>query len=178
MSKEPWCSISEAAVDVLDFCLRDCADPEWIQLFNASRCLGVAIDGWSVFKSYKREEPTTEQEFLQGYFADVYCTESLPNSIFIECYDHFDDLCWDLRREIDSIAGLLVIRMKRQYHGYLYPTVIEFAKGICEQTLRIMQGDLDDELEEDVLRESFARDTLERIRPDAFTYFDSKDLET
>lgn len=162
------CSINENIVDVLNFCLQDCVNPDWIQLFDASRCLGIAVNGWAVFSVYKREKPMTEREFLQGYFADDFNAESLPRGFFVEGYDRFVDLCCDLCHEIDSIAGLLVIRMKRSGFGYLYPTVIELAKGLCEQILRAIQCDLDDESEEDALRESFIKDTLERISPDAF----------
>ena len=162
------CSINENIVDVLDFCLRDCAEPDWIQLFDASRCLGIAVNGWAVFSVYKREKPMTEREYLQDYFADEYYAESLPCGFFVEGYDRFADLCCDLSHEIDSIAGLLVIRMKRSGSGYLYPTVIALAKGLCEQILRAIQCDLIDESEEDALRESFIKDTLERISPDAF----------
>ena len=58
----------------------------------------------------------------------------------------------------------------------MYPTVIELAKGLCEQILRMIQCDLDDESEEDALRESFIKDTLERISPDAFLNSRIKDL--
>ena len=162
------CSINENIVDVLDLCLRDCAEPDWIRLFDASRCLGIAVNGWAVYSVYKRENPMTEREYLQDYFADEYYAESLPCGFFIEGYDRFADLCWDLRHEIDSIAGLLVIRMKRSGVGDLYPTVIALAKGLCEQILRAIQCDLIDGYEEDALRESFIKDTLERISPDAF----------
>lgn len=162
------CSINENIVDVLDFCLRDCADPDWIQLFDASRCLGIAVNGWAVFSVYKREKPMTEREFLQEYFEDECYAESLPHGFSIEGYDRFVDLCWDLRHEIDSIAGLLIIRMKRSLLGHMYPTVIALAKGLCEQILRMIQYDLDDESEEDALRESFVKDKLESISPDAF----------
>ena len=162
------CSPNENIVDVLDFCLRDCAEPDWIQLFDASRCLGIAVNGWAVFSVYKREKPMTEREYLQDYFADEYYAESLPHGFFIEGYDYFIDLCLDLCHEIDSIAGLLILRMKRSGFGYLYPTVIELARGLCEKILRDIQCDLDDESEEDALRESFIKDTLERISPDAF----------
>lgn len=170
------CSPNESIVDVLDSCLRDCAEPDWIQLFDASRCLGIAVNGWAVFSVYKREKPMTEREYLQDYFADEYYAESLPRDFFIEGYDRFVDLCRDLRREIDSIAGLLIIRMKRSGNGYMYPTVIELAKGLCEKILRDIQCDLDDESEEDALRESFIKDTLERICPDAFINSRIKDL--
>ena len=170
------CSINENIVDVLDFCLRDCAEDDWIQLFDASRCLGIAVNGWAVFSVYKREEPMTEREYLQDYFADEYYAESLPCGFFIEGYDRFADLCWDLRHEIDSIAGLLIIRMKRSGFGHMYPTVIELAKGLCEQILRMIQCDLDDESEEDALRESFIKDTLKRVSPDAFLFSRIKDL--
>lgn len=162
------CSVNENIVDVLDLCLRDCAEPDWIRLFDASRCLGIAVNGWAVFSAFKRENPMTEREFLQDYFADEYYAESLPCGFFIEGYDRFVDLCCDLRYEIDSIAGLLIIRMKRSGSGDLYPTVIALAKGLCEQILRAIQCDLIDECEEDALRESFIKDTLERISPDAF----------
>ena len=162
------CSPNESIVDVLDFCLRDCADPDWIRLFDASRCLGIAVNGWAVFSVYKREEPMTEREYLQDYFADEYYAKSLPSGFFIEDYDRFVDLCLELRHEIDSIAGLLIIRMQRSMLGYMYPTVIELAKGLCEQILRMIQIDLDDESEEDALRVSFIKDTLERISPDSF----------
>lgn len=170
------CSPNESIVDVLDFCLRNCAEPDWIQLFDASRCLGFAVNGWAVFSVYKREKPMTEREFLQDYFAEEYYAESLPCGLFIEDYDRFVDLCCDLRHEIDSIAGLLIIRMKRSVLGYMYPTVIELAKGLCEQILRMIQYDLDDESEEDALRESFIKDTLERVSPDAFINSRIKDL--
>lgn len=170
------CSINENIVDVLDFCLRDCAEPDWIQLFAASRCLGVAVNGWAVFSVYKREKPMTEREFLQGYFAYEDYVESIPCGFFIEGYDRFVDLCRDLRREIDSIAGLLIIRMKRSGFGYMYPTVIELAKGLCEKILRDIQCDLIDGSEEDALRESFINDTLERISPDAFIVSRIEDL--
>lgn len=170
------CSINENIVDVLDFCLRDCADPDWIRLFDASRCLGIAVNGWAVFSVYKREKPMTEREFLQDYFAGEFYVKSLPCGFFADGYNHFVDMCCDLSREIDSIAGLLVIRMERQFLGYLYPTVIELAKGLCEQILRMIQIDLDDESEEDSARESFIKDTLERIRPDAFIGSRIKDL--
>ena len=162
------CSINENIVDVLDLCLRDCAEPDWIRLFAASRCLGIAVNGWAVFSVYKREEPMTEREYLQDYFADEYYAKSLPCGFFIEDYDRFVDLCLELRHEIDSIAGLLIIRMERSGLGHMYPTVIELAKGLCEQILRAIQCDLIDESEEDALRESFIKDTLERISPDAF----------
>lgn len=162
------CSINEHIVDILDFCLRTCAEDDWIKLFAASRCLGVAVNGWAVFSVYKREKPMTEREFLQDYFTYEDYTESIPRDFFIENYDHFVDLCRDLRREIDSIAGLLIVRMKRSGFGYLYPTVIELASGLYEKILRDIQCDLDDESEEDALRESFIKDRLERIRPDAF----------
>lgn len=169
------CSINENIVDVLDLCLRDCAEPDWIQLFHASRCLGIAVNGWAVFSAYKRENsmykrenPMTEREYLQDYFADEYYAESLPCGFSVEGYDRFADLCVDLRHEIDSIAGLLVIRMKRSGLGDLYPTVIALAKGLCEQILRAIQCDLIDGCEEDALRESFIKDTLKRISPDAF----------
>ena len=162
------CSINENIVDVLDLCLRDCAEPDWIRLFDASRCLGIAVNGWAVYSVYKRENPMTEREYLQDYFADEYYAESLPCGFFIEGYDRFVDLCCDLRYEIDSIAGLLLIRMKRSGVGDLYPTVIALAKGLCEQILRAIQCDLIDGYEEDALRESFIKDTLERISPDAF----------
>ena len=170
------CSINENIVDVLDFCLRDCAEPDWIRLFDASRCLGIAVNGWAVFTAYKREEPMTEREFLQDYFADERYAESIPCGFFVEDYDRFVDLCWDLRHEIDSIAGSLVIRMKRSGFGYMYPTVIALAKGLCEQILRKIQCDLVDGSEEDALREFFIKDTLERISPDAFTNSRIKDL--
>lgn len=170
------CSINENIVDVLDFCLRDCADPDWIQLFDASRCLGIAVNGWAVFSVYKREEPMTEREFLQDCFSDVCEAESIPRGFSIEDYSYFADLCWDLSHEIDSIAGLLIIRMKRSGFGHMYPTVIELAKGLCEQILRFIQCDLDDESEEDALRESFIKDTLERISPEAFSNSRIKDL--
>ena len=170
------CSINENIVDVLDFCLRDCAEPDWIRLFDASRCLGIAVNGWAVFSVYKREKPMTEREYLQDYFADEYYAESLPCDFFIEGYDRFVDLCWDLRHEIDSIAGLLIIRMKRSGFGYMYPTVIELAKGLCEKILRDIQCDLFDESEEDALRESFIKETLERICPDAFLISHIEDL--
>ena len=170
------CGINENIVDVLDLCLRDCAEPEWIQLFDASRCLGIAVNGWAVFSAYKREITMTEREYLQDYFADEYYAESIPRDFFIEGYDHFSDLCRDLRREIDSIAGLLIIRMKRSGFGHMYPTVIELAKGLCEKILRDIQCDLIEESEEDALRESFIKDTLERISPDAFLNSRIKDL--
>lgn len=170
------CSINENIVDVLDFCLRDCAEPDWIRLFDASRCLGIAVNGWAVFSVYKREKPMTEREYLQDYFADEYYAESLPRDFFIEGYDHFGDLCRDLRREIDSIAGLLIIRMKRSGNGYMYPTVIELARGLYEKILRDIQCDLFDESEEDALRESFIKDRLERICPDAFIISSIQDL--
>lgn len=170
------CSINENIVDVLDSCLRDCAEPDWIQLFDASRCLGIAVNGWAVFSVYKREKPMTEREYLQDYFADEYYAESLPCDFFIEGYDRFVDLCRDLRREIDSIAGLLIIRMKRSGNGHMYPTVIELARGLCEKILRDIQCDLDDESEEDALRESFIKDTLERISPDVFLIPSIQDL--
>ena len=170
------CSINEHIVDILDFCLRACAEDDWIKLFAASRCLGVAVNGWAVFSVYKREKPMTEREFLQDYFTYEDYAESIPRDFFIEDYDHFVDLCRDLRREIDSIAGLLIIRMERSVFGYMYPTVIELAKGLCEQILRMIQYDLDDESEEDALRESFIKDTLERISPDAFLNSRIKDL--
>ena len=162
------CSINENIVDVLDLCLRNCAEPDWIRLFDASRCLGIAVNGWAVFSVYKREKPMTEREYLQDYFADEYYAKSLPCDFFIEGYDRFVDLCLDLRHEIDSIAGLLIIRMGRSGLGYLYPTVIELAKGLCEKILRDIQCDLIDESEEDALRESFIKDWLERICPDSF----------
>ena len=170
------CSINENIVDVLDFCLRDCAEPDWILLFDASRCLGIAVNGWAVFTAYKREEPMTEREFLQDYFADECYAESIPCGFFVEDYDRVVDLCCDLRHEIDSIAGLLVIRMKRSGFGYMYPTVIALAKGLCEQILRKIQCDLVDGSEEDALREFFIKDTLERISPDAFINSRIKDL--
>jgi hypothetical protein len=125
---------------------------------------------------YKREKPMTEREFLQDYFADECYADSIPCGFFIEGYDRFVHLCCDLSHEIDSIAGLLVIRMKRSGFGYMYPTVIELAKGLCEQILRMIQCDLDDESEEDALRESFIKDTLERVSPDAFLNSRIKDL--
>lgn len=162
------CSVNGNIVDVLDLCLRDCAELDWIQLFDASRCLGIAVNGWAVFSVYKREEPMTEREYLQDYFADEYYAESLPCGFSVDGYDRFIDLCWDLRHEIDSIAGLLILRMKRSGVGDLYPTVIALAKGLCEQILRAIQCDLSDESEEDALRESFIKSTLRRIIPDAF----------
>ena len=170
------CSINEDIVDVLDLCLRDCAEPDWIKLFVASRCLGIAINGWAIFSVYKRENPMTEREYLQDYFADEYYAESLPCDFVIEDYDHFSDLCCDLRREIDSIAGLLIVRMKRSGLGDLYPTVIELAKGLYEQILRAIQCDLIDGYKEDALRESFIKDTLVRIRPYAFSNSNIEDL--
>lgn len=170
------CSPNENIVDVLDLCLRDCAEPDWIRLFDASRCLGIAVNGWAVFSVYKREEPMTEREYLQDYFSDEYYAESLPCGFFIEGYDRFVDLCRDLCREIDSIAGLLIIRMKRWGNGYMYPTVIELARGLCEKILRDIQCDLIDESEEDALRESFIKDTLKRVSPDAFIGSRIKDL--
>lgn len=170
------CSINEDIVDIFDFCLRAFPEPDWVKLFSASRCLGVAVNGWAVFSVYKREKPMTEREFLQDYFAYEEYAESIPFGFSIEGYDHFVDLCRDLRREIDSIAGLLIIRMKRSGFGYLYPTVIELANGLYEKILRDIQCDLDDESEEDALRESFIKDTLERISPDAFINSRIKDL--
>ena len=118
----------------------------------------------------------TEREFLQDYFADERYAESIPCGFFVEGYDRFVDLCWGLRHEIDSIAGSLVIRMKRSGFGYMYPTVIALAKGLCEQILRMIQCDLVDGSEEDALREFFIKDTLERISPDAFINSRIKDL--
>ena len=170
------CSINENIVDILDFCLRDCAEDDWIQLFDASRCLGIAVNGWAVFSVYKREKPMTEREYLQDYFADEYYAESLPRDFFIEGYDSFVDLCCDLSREIDSIVGLLIVRMERSGFGYLYPTVIELAKGFYEKILRDIQCDLIDGFEEDALRESFIKDKLERISPYSFLNSRIEDL--
>lgn len=170
------CSINEHIVDILDFCLRACAEDDWIKLFAASRCLGVAVNGWAVFSVYKREKPMTEREFLQDYFAYEEYAETIPRDFFIEGYDRFVDLCRDLRREIDSIAGLLIVRMKRSGFGYFYPTVIELASGLYEKILRDIQCDLFDESEEDALRESFIKDTLKRISPDAFLNSRIEDL--
>ena len=170
------CSIDGNIVDILDFCLGDCAEPDWIQLFAASRCLGSTVHGWAVFSVCKREKPMTEREYLQDYFADEDYAESIPRGFNIEGYDRFVDLCHDLCHEIDSIAGLLIIRMKRSGFGYLYPTVIELAKGFYEKILRDIQCDLDDESEEDALRVSFIKDALERLSPDAFLNSRIKDL--